>query len=142
MKNLQDHATLAVRLATAANFFSAVASRLGLWGEQSSGWKNFIAYAAEVNSFAPTVAVPFLAIVATILEVGFALLLLVGFKTRWVSLGAALLTFLFAMAMTYSFGIKSPLDYSVFVDSASALLLATMPRYRWSLDEYLSATKS
>jgi putative oxidoreductase len=41
------------------------------------------------------------------------------------------------LAMTYSFGIKQPLDYAVFVDCTSALLLATMPRYRWSIDELI-----
>ena len=39
--------------------------------------------------------------------------------------------------MSYSFGVKAALDYSVFVDSASALLLATLPEDRWSLDQLL-----
>jgi uncharacterized membrane protein YphA (DoxX/SURF4 family) len=64
------------------------------------------------------------------------MLLLIGFKTRIAAMCAGSLTLLFALAMTYSFGIKSAFDYSVFVDSASAFLLATLPKYRWSLDEY------
>ena len=135
MKNHQDVAILLLRFGTAANFLSAVASRLGFWGAQSSGWTGFLAYVAEVNSFAPAKMVPFLAIASTILEAGFAVLLLVGYKTRFAALGSACLTFLFAIAMTYSFGLKSPLDYGVFVDCTSAFLLATMPRYRWSLEE-------
>jgi hypothetical protein len=51
--------------------------------------------------------------------------------------GASLLTLLFALAMTYSFGIKEPLGYSVFVFSTGAFLLATMPYYKWSLDQLL-----
>ena len=39
--------------------------------------------------------------------------------------------------MSHSFGVKEAMDYSVFVDSASALLLATLPRYRWSVDAWL-----
>jgi putative oxidoreductase len=44
---------------------------------------------------------------------------------------------LFAFAMTYSFGIKEPLDYSVFAFSAGAFLLATIPYYKWSIDQLL-----
>jgi len=40
--------------------------------------------------------------------------------------------------MAVSFGVKSPLDYSVFVDSAGGMLLATMPRYRLTVDGCLS----
>ena len=140
MKKYQDIAILLLRLATGANFLSAVASRLGFWSKAAGGgdWKSFLAYTAEVNSFAPAGMIPFLAVAATSLEIFFAILLIVGYKTRWAALGASLLTFVFALAMTYSFGIKSPFDYSVFVDCASAFLLFTMPSYRWSLDEKLS----
>jgi putative oxidoreductase len=142
MSRYQDIATLALRLATAANFLSPVASRFGLWGRQSAGWKNFLTYAAEVNSFAPAGAVPLLAIASTVLETAIPVLLILGYKTRLAALGAASLTFIFAVAMSYSFGVKSPLDYGVFVDCTSAFLLATMPSYRWSLDNKLSATRT
>ncbi len=139
MKKYQDIAILLLRLATAANFLSPVADRFGLWGKAGGwgNWKNFMAYAAQVNSFAPAGVIPFLAVAATTLEIALPVLLIIGYKTRWAALGSAVLTFSFALAMTYSFGIKSPLDYAVFVDCTSALLLATMPRYRWSLDELL-----
>jgi len=39
MKKSQDVAILLLRIALAAGFLSAVASRLSLWGEKSSGWK-------------------------------------------------------------------------------------------------------
>jgi hypothetical protein len=41
-----------------------------------------------------------------------------------VALGSALLLALFGIAMAISFGVKSPLDYSVFSASAAAALLA------------------
>ena len=47
-----------------------------------------------------------------------------GVWLRWVALGSALLLVLFGTAMAISFGLKSPLDYSVFSASAAAVLLA------------------
>jgi putative oxidoreductase len=142
MKKHQDTATLLLRIALAIGFLSAVFSRLGLWGEYSSGWQNFVAYAGKVNSFAPKNSIPIIAILSTVLETLFALMLLTGYKTRLAATGATILTLLFALAMTFSFGIKDPLDYSVFVFSAAAFLLATMPQYRWSIDEILLKNKN
>lgn len=119
-------ATLFLRMALAAGFLSAVASRLSLWGKHSSGWTNFVNYTAQVNAFAPKGIIPFLAVVSTVLETAIGLLLLVGYKTRLASLAAAVLTLCFALAMTISFGIKEPLDYSVFAVSAGAFLLSAM----------------
>ena len=51
-------------------------------------------------------------------------LLILGIWPRWVALASALLLVLFGTAMAISFGIKSPLDYSVFSASAAAVLLA------------------
>lgn len=137
MKRYQDYAILLLRIAMAIGFLSAVSSRLGLFGKQSSGWENFLAYAEQVNSFLPKSFIPSIAIISTFLETSFAVLLLIGYQTRKTALGASVLTFLFALAMTYSFGIKDSLDYSVFVFSMGAFLLATTDKYRWSLDEYL-----
>ena len=137
MKKYQDIAALLLRLALAFGFLSAVASRLDLWGKHSSGWINFLTYTGEVNSFVPAAAVPVLAILSTILESSLGVLLLVGFKTRYAASASAILTLLFALAMAISFGIKEPLDYSVFVCSAAAFLLAGISQYRWSIDEVL-----
>ncbi|WP_431242108.1 DoxX protein [Flavobacterium sp. P21] len=138
MKRYQDFAVLLLRIAMAIGFLSAVLSRLGLLGKQSSGWENFLAYAEKVNSFLPKSFIPPIAIISTFLESLFAVLLLIGYQTRKTAFGASILTFLFALAMTYSFGIKEPLDYSVFVFSMGAFLLATIEKYNWSLDEFLS----
>lgn len=136
MKRYLDYAILLLRIAMAIGFLSAVSSRLGLLGKQSSGWGNFMVYAEKVNSFLPKSFIQPIAIVSTFLEILFAVLLLIGYQTRKTAIGASILTFLFALAMTYSFGIKDPLDYSVFVFSMGAFLLATVDKYRWSLDEY------
>ncbi|MEN2488598.1 DoxX family protein [Flavobacterium sp. B11] len=137
MKRYQDYAILLLRIAMAIGFLSTVSSRLGLLGKQSSGWENFLGYTQQVNSFLPKSFIPSIAIISTFLETLFAILLLIGYQTRKTAVGASILTFLFALAMTYSFGIKNPLDYSVFVFSMGAFLLATTDKYRWSLDEYL-----
>jgi putative oxidoreductase len=134
MVKYQSIASFFLRLSLSAGFLSAVASRLGFWGSRSSGWKNFLAYTAEVNSFAPKNIMPPVAITSTIVETTLGILLFIGFKTRLAAGSAAVLTLLFAIAMSISFGIKEPLDYSVFAFSASSLLLATLPEYQWSID--------
>lgn len=114
------------RIALGAAFLSAVALRFGLWGKDQ-GWGNFAnfqAYTAQVNSFMPSFTIPFLAWTATILETVFGVALILGLWTRWVALGSAILLALFGTAMAISFGIRSPLDYSVFSASAAAALLA------------------
>jgi uncharacterized membrane protein YphA (DoxX/SURF4 family) len=61
---------------------------------------------------------------ATIAETSCGTLLILGLWPRWVSLASAVLLAMFGMAMAISFGIKSPMDYSVFSASAAAILLA------------------
>jgi putative oxidoreductase len=138
MKRDQDYAALFLRIALGAGFLSAVLSRLGLWGEYSSGWESFLTYTEKVNSFLPKRVIPFIAITATILESTLASLLLIGYQTKLAAIGASILTFAFALAMTYSFGLKDPLDYSVFTYSMASFLLYTIPEYKWSLDQILS----
>jgi len=119
-------AALYARIALSAAFLSGVAARFGLWGDHSS-WKNFadfIRYTAEVNSFMPAFTIPFLAWAATAAELVLGIALLAGVRLRWAALASALLLALFATAMAISFGIKSPLDYSVYAASSAALLLA------------------
>ena len=119
-------AILYARIALGAAFLSAVADRFGLWGKYG-GWGNFATfttYTAQVNSFMPAFIIPFLAWTATAAELSLGIALIFGLWLRWVAFGAALLLFLFGTAMAISFGVKSPLDYSVFSASAAALLLA------------------
>jgi putative oxidoreductase len=114
------------RIALGAAFLSAVGARFGLYGKDV-GWgnfANFTRYTAEVNSFMPAFTIPFLAWAATVAETFFGVTLILGIWPRWVALGSALLLGVFGLAMAISFGIKSPLDYSVFSASAAALLLA------------------
>jgi putative oxidoreductase len=52
--------------------------------------------------------------------------LLIGYKLEYVAYGAAVLFALFAFAMTWSVGVKEPLNYSVFADAGGALLLGAL----------------
>jgi putative oxidoreductase len=117
------------RIALGAAFLSGIASRFGLWGKDVGygNFAGFVEYTAEVNSFMPASSIPFLAWAATVAELGLGLALVVGAWPRLVALASALLLALFGIAMAISFGIKSPLDYSVFSASAAALLLALGP---------------
>lgn len=137
MKTQQDAAVFLLRITLAAGFLSAVASRLNLWGAQSSGWKNFVHYTAETNSFLPQSWAALIAVLSTIAELSIGILLLLGFQIKRTATYASILTLFFAIAMSFSFGIKEPLDYSVFAFSAGAFLLSTFPRYLWSLDQLL-----
>jgi putative oxidoreductase len=114
------------RTALGAAFLSAVASRFGLWEgtPDLECFARFKQYAAEVNSFLPAAAIPFLAWAATVAETGCGILLILGWRQRSVALASALLLAMFGTAMAVSFGLKSPLDYSVFSASGAAVLLA------------------
>ncbi len=128
-RTVERLAILYARIALGAAFLSAVADRFGLWGKYG-GWgnfANFTNYTAQVNSFVPAFIIPFLAWAATIAELSLGILLVLGLWRRWVAFSAAALLFLFGTSMAISFGLKSPLDYSVFSASAGALLLALYP---------------
>lgn len=119
-------AVVYARLALGTAFLSAVADRFGLWGKHGD-WGNFTKfteYTAQVNSFLPASVIPLVAWAATIAELSLGIALILGVWPRWVALSAAVLLLLFGSAMAISFGIKSPLDYSVFSASAAALLPA------------------
>jgi hypothetical protein len=66
---------------------------------------------------------PALAVTATGAEGLLGLALILGVFPRRVAWASAALLGLFAVAMTLSFGIKAPLNYSVFADAAAAFLL-------------------
>jgi uncharacterized membrane protein YphA (DoxX/SURF4 family) len=124
---LERAAKVYARFALGTAFLSTVADRFGLWGKYG-GWgnfANFTQYTAQVNSFMPAFMIPFLAWAATAAELSLGVALIIGIWPRWTAFGAAALLFLFGAAMAISFGIKSPLDYSVFSASAGALLLAS-----------------
>ena len=118
-----------LRWALGVTLLSAVADRFGGWGEFGRAnvswgdWTHFVAYTAKVNGFLPAAMAPALAVVATTAEIVLGAALLLGVYPRAVAWSTAGLFMVFAGAMSLSFGIKAPLNYSVFADAAAALLL-------------------
>ncbi len=118
-----------MRLAIALGFLSAVADRFGLWPSQVSAWGNwdsFLSYTATINPWLPPAWIPVLGLLATALETGFALCLIIGLKTELIAKLSGLLLLVFALSMTFSIGIKPVFDYSVFIAAAGAFALGTM----------------
>ncbi len=139
--------SLLLRLAIGSAYLWEVADRLGLLGAHGQphvgwgDWAHFTAYAKQVMSFVPTGLVPVLAVLATIGEGVFGMLLITGLFTRFASIGSGILSFCFAVAMAISFGMDSPIGYSVFTVSAASFLLATLPQFEWSLDAFFERKK-
>lgn len=128
---------LFLRAAIAVSMLSAVADRFGFWGKNSAwgNWKNFEEYTRKLTFFLPEGLSQLSAYTATFFEIVIPLLLLVGYKTKVAAYGAGLLLFIFALSMTIALGVKAPLDYSVWVGSAGACLLASQQQFSFSLDQ-------
>lgn len=131
---------LFLRIALAATLLSAVADRFGYWGTQSvwGNWENFITYTRVLTFYLPDALTALAATLATILEITFAVLLLFGYQTRLTAKLTGALLLLFALSMTFSQGLKSTLDYSVWIGSAACFLLASCEKYWYSLDLWLA----
>lgn len=128
---------LFLRLTISIGFLSAVADRLGMWGKEVSVWGNwnsFLEYTQIINPWVPNAMVTTLGIIATAAEIIFALFLLIGFKTEFFAKLSGFLLLIFALSMTFSTGIKSALDYSVFSACAGAFALSLMKEKYFELD--------
>lgn len=124
---------LLLRLTLSASYLSAVADRFGFWGAPGTpgvswgNWENFINYSNGVNSFVPKEFGSALGIVATAFEILIPIFLIAGYKLKQASMLSGLLLSGFGLAMTVSFGVKPPLDYSVFTCAAASFILSTIP---------------
>ena len=127
---------LFLRAAISVTMLSAVADRFGCWGKNSTweNWENFEKYTRQITFFLPEGLSVFSAYSATFFEILFPLMLLLGFKTKIAAYGAGFLLLIFALSMTIALGAKAPLDYSVWVGSAGAFLLAVQEKYSLTID--------
>ena len=147
MNRFINFAQLYLRIAIGAGYVVFGLDRLGCWGSYGSknvswgDWSHFMAYAQKVMSFLPFSLANILAMIATGAEIILGILLLAGLFTRMAALGSGILSLLFALSMAISFGIVSPLSYSVFTVSAGSFLLATVEKFQWSIDYWLQAKK-
>lgn len=140
----KEYPQLLLRLALGIGFILPVLDRLGflgLPGEPNVGWgnwENFIDYTHSLMPYLNRPVANIIGTVATVAEVLFGILLIAGFKTRYVALGSFALTLAFALSMLFFAGYRAPFNYSVFVCSTASLLLASVSNYRWSLDDSLN----
>jgi len=141
-KNVQ-FPQLFLRIAISVTMLSAVADRFGFWGKDSAwgNWSNFESYTRKLTFFLPEGLSVFSAYTATFFEILFPLMLLFGWKTRTAAYGTGFLLLVFALSMSLALGFKAPLDYSVWIGSAGAFLLAVQSKYSFSIDHLTNKNK-
>lgn len=128
---------LFLRIAISFGFLSAIADRFGFWSSDVSAWGNwnsFLEYTQLINPLIPEVLISPIGIIATIAELIFAIGILMGYKTELFAKLSGFLLLFFALAMTFSTGIKGVFDYSVFTASAGAFALSLMKEKYLELD--------
>ncbi|MCC9070370.1 DoxX family protein [Flavobacterium sp. F-65] len=147
MKNTQQFAQIFLRLALGIGFILPVMDRLGMLGaagEPNVGWGNWANFVDYTNSLMPYLnhdVTNVMAIIATLAEIVFGILLIIGFKIKTTAYGSFLLTLSFALSMLIFAGYRAPFNYSVFTASAASLLLASIPFYNWSIDKLIASKK-
>jgi uncharacterized membrane protein YphA (DoxX/SURF4 family) len=132
---------LFLRLSISAGFLSAVADRFRWWNKEVSVWGNwnsFLEYTTLLNPWLPKAVVPAIGVLATGAEILFAFFLIIGFKTELFAKLSGFLLLLFALAMTFSIGLKAALDYSVFPASAAAFALSLIKEKYLEVDNLFS----
>ena len=128
---------LFLRFGIGLGFLSAVADRFGLWPADISAWGNwesFLVYTELINPLIPKTLIPVMGTMATAAELVFGVCLIIGFKTELMAKLSGYLILIFALAITFSSGIKGAFDYSVFAASAGAFALSTMKGKYLELD--------
>ena len=113
------------RLTIAGAFLSALWSRF-------DNFAGFVRYTGRVLSFMQSESVWLLAVAVSVCEVTLCIAMFVGIKTRWASVGSAILLFMFATSMVIS-GL-SQFEWAVYVLAVGAFTLATVDATRLSLD--------
>lgn len=129
-----------LRLAISLSFLSAVADRFGMWPVEVSvwgNWKSFVDYTTVINPWMPVSIIPALAAIATAVEIVLGIFLFIGFKTELAAKMSGFLLLIFALSMTFSIGIKSGFDYSVFTASAAAFGLSLLKEKYLEVDSLM-----
>lgn len=132
---------LYLRLAISIGFLSAVADRFGIWSKEISvwgNWDNFLEYTKLINPWIPDSLISIIGILASGAEIVLAFFLLIGFKTELSAKLSGVLLLIFALAMTFSTGIKSAFDFSVFSASAGAFALSLIHEKYLEVDSLIS----
>ena len=92
---------------------------------------------ARLKWFLPQPMIPTLAVLATCVELGLGLLLVLGSQTRIAAAcsGIILIAFAFGLAMTAALSLEAPLGFSVFSAAGGSLFPATCSSLPYSVDE-------
>ena len=94
-----------LRVAIGSAYLFEVADRFGVWGHYGQphvswgDWQHFLASTHQVLNFLPERVAPTFAVLATLGEGIFGLLIFIGLFTRWAAIGSCLLSFCFALSM-------------------------------------------
>lgn len=134
---MQKAIKLFLRVTISIGFLSAIADRFGFWKSEISAWGNwnsFLEYTQLINPLIPDALISPIGILATAAELIFAICLIVGFKTEYFARLSGYLLLFFALAMTFSTGIKGVFDYSVFTASAAAFALSLLKEKHLEID--------
>lgn len=142
-------ATLFARASLAAGFLSATADRFGLWGPPGTVnvfWGNFEGFKGNVVVLAPYLSTTLVNVVAwgaSVLELVFAVALLLGVALRYVSVASAATLVAYGMSMVFNMGIQSVFNYAIFTAASAALLLSLAPTsgYAFSIDRWMRARR-
>ncbi|TKC63682.1 DoxX family protein [Pedobacter hiemivivus] len=143
MENSFKVPQLLLRGALGITFLTPVLDRLGILGPIGTGniewgnWGNFINYTSTLMPYLSRPMVDVMGGIATFSEFTIAVLLIIGFKTKYAAIGSSLLTLTFILFMATSVGIQKPINFGVFTASAASLLLSYIPIYKWSIDNLL-----
>lgn len=130
---------LILRLALGIGFLLPVMDRFSLLGVPGSGaawgdWRHFVDYTNSLMPFANRQIANIMSIIATLGELLFGVLLIIGYKIREAAIGAGLLTLCFGLSMAIFLGISAPFDYPVFVFTGAAFVLSGLDHFEWSID--------
>lgn len=132
---------LFLRLALGIGFLSAVADRFGLLNSDISAWGNmdsFLSYTQVLMPWMPSSMIPTLGWTATIAELAFGILLIVGYKTNLIAKLSGFLLLSFALTMATTIGIKKVFDFSVLSASAAAFGLSLIKEKYLEIDAFLT----
>jgi len=140
MKNISGYPQLILRLALGLGFILPVLDRLGVLGASGvkgvswGTWSKFVEYTNVLQPFVSYPVANVLGVVVTIAEALFGVCLILGFQTRYMAFGSALLTLIFGICMAVFTGINAPFSYPVFVFTGAGLVLSCVHKFQWSLD--------
>lgn len=130
MKNSKFIIKLFLRFSIGLGFISASMDRLGWWNNILNedqiawgNWQNFIQYTHSLIPWVNELMAYVAGTIATVAEIIFGILLLIGWKIKIVANLSGILLLIFAFTMLLQ-QFKSPFDFSVFSASAACFALA------------------